>query len=88
MALKHLMEMTKADRYTADGCEALNKAREADVEDRTYKTGEISEKTGLQKQPDGSWAPPKKVSKSAAQKGAAKELNNINHFEEQKKSDA
>ena len=60
MALKHLMEMTKADRYTADGCEALNKAREADVEDRTYKTGEISEKTGLQKQPDGSWAPPKK----------------------------
>lgn len=61
MALKHLMEMTKADRYTADGCEALNKAREADVEDRTYKTGEISEKTGLQKQPDGSWAPPKET---------------------------
>ena len=60
MALKDLLNMTKADRYTADGCAELNKAREADVEDRTYKTGEISEKTGLQKQPDGSWAPPKK----------------------------
>ena len=27
---------------------------------RTYKPGEISETTGLQKQPDGSWAEPKK----------------------------
>lgn len=27
--------------------------------DTTYKVGEISRKTGLQKQPDGSWAPPK-----------------------------
>ena len=31
------------------------------IEDkRTYKPGEISEKTGLQKQPDGSWKEPKK----------------------------
>lgn len=60
MALKDLIKATKADRYTADGRDQLNEALKADVEDRTYKTGEISEKTGLQKQPDGSWAPPKK----------------------------
>lgn len=30
---------------------------------RTYRVGEISPNTGLQKQPDGSWAPPKKGSK-------------------------
>lgn len=28
------------------------------VADRKYETGEISEKTGLQKQPDGSWRAP------------------------------
>ena len=27
--------------------------------DKRYNTGDISEKTGLQKQPDGSWKPPK-----------------------------
>lgn len=31
---------------------------------REYQVGEISPNTGLQKQPDGSWAPPKKGSKS------------------------
>ena len=60
MAIKDLMKAAKADRYTQDGRDQLNAALQADVEDRTYKTGEISEKTGLQKQPDGSWAPPKK----------------------------
>ena len=59
MALNDLFEMTKADRYTADGCEELNKAREAATEDarRTYKNGEISETTGLMKTPNG-WVPP------------------------------
>lgn len=33
--------------------------RLSQVTDRVYKPGEISEKTGLQKQTDGSWAPPK-----------------------------
>lgn len=28
------------------------------VADRKYEAGEISEKTGLQKQPDGSWRVP------------------------------
>ena len=59
MSLQNLFEMVKADRYTADGCEALNKAREADVEDRRYKNGEISETTGLMKTPKGWVEPPK-----------------------------
>lgn len=50
--------MAKADRYTADGREAIAKAREADVEDRTYQIGEISQKTGLQKTAEG-WVKPK-----------------------------
>jgi hypothetical protein len=69
MAIKDLMKATKADRYTADGRDELNKALKADVEDRTYKTGEISQKTGLQKQPDGSWAPPKKDGNPGAKSG-------------------
>lgn len=51
--------MIKADRYTQDGREELIKAQEAVTEDVTYKPGDISRKTGLQKQPDGSWAPVK-----------------------------
>ncbi len=50
--------MAKADRYTADGREAIAKAGEADVEDRTYQIGEISQKTGLQKTAEG-WVTPK-----------------------------
>ena len=45
--------MAKADRYTADGREAIAKAREADVEDKAYQIGEISQKTGLQKTAGG-----------------------------------
>ena len=58
MAISNLGEMAKADRYTADGREAIAKAREADVEDRTYQIGEISQKTGLQKTAEG-WVKPK-----------------------------
>lgn len=36
--------------------------------DTTYKVGEISRKTGLQKQPDGSWAPPKTGARQPAKK--------------------
>ena len=43
MGLQNIFEMAKADRYTADGREELAKAREADVEDRTYNIGEISQ---------------------------------------------
>ena len=59
MAIKDIFTMIKADRYTSDGREELIKAQEAVTEDVTYKPGDISRKTGLQKQPDGSWAPVK-----------------------------
>lgn len=62
MALKDIFTMVKADRYTADGREEVIKAREAEIEDarRTYQNGEISEKTGLMKTPNG-WVPPKET---------------------------
>lgn len=58
MELKSIFQMTKTDRYTQDGRDQIAKLQE--TEDVKYKTGDISQKTGLQKQPDGSWAPPKK----------------------------
>ena len=71
MAISNLWEMAKADRYTADGREAIAKAREADVEDRTYQIGEISQKTGLQKTAEG-WVKPKSGNSAG---GAKKEEN-------------
>ena len=68
MELKNIFEMTKTDRYTQDGRDELAKLQE--TEDVKYKTGDISQKTGLQKQPDGSWAPPKEGGKPAAKKEA------------------
>ena len=67
MALKNLFDMVKADRYTADGREALIKAQEAETEDKVYQIGEISQKTGLQKTANG-WVKPK----SGKQPGAKK----------------
>ena len=64
MAIKDIFTMIKADRYTSDGREELVKAQEAVTEDVTYKPGDISRKTGLQKQPDGSWAPVKNAPQS------------------------
>ena len=58
MTLKNLFDMVKADRYTADGREALIKAQEAETEDKVYQIGEISQKTGLQKTANG-WIKPK-----------------------------
>ena len=46
MALKDLFKMTKADRYTADGCEELNKAREAATEDARPTNGIYHWKSG------------------------------------------
>lgn len=60
MALKNLFDMVKADRYTADGREAIIKAQEAETEDKVYQIGEISQKTGLQKTAQG-WKPPKET---------------------------
>jgi hypothetical protein len=66
MALKNLFDMVKADRYTADGREAIIKAQEAETEDKVYQIGEISQKTGLQKTANG-WVKPK----NGKQPGAA-----------------
>jgi hypothetical protein len=59
MALKNLFDMVKADRYTADGREAIIKAQEEETEDKVYQIGEISQKTGLQKTANGWVKPPK-----------------------------
>ena len=72
MALKNLFDMVKADRYTADGREAIIKAQEAETEDKVYQIGEISQKTGLQKTANG-WVKPKKgtaPAKKQEKKGA------------------
>lgn len=53
MGLQNIFDMIKADRYTQDGREELIKAK-AELTDDAYKPGDISPKTGLQKQPDGS----------------------------------
>jgi len=68
MTLDNMMTMAKADRYTEDGRQQIEDARR-------YKAGEISEKTGLQKQPDGSWAPPKTGKPGAGKKTAEKIKN-------------
>lgn len=85
MAISNLWEIVKADRYTADGREAIAKAREADVEDRTYQIGEISQKTGLQKTAEG-WVKPKSGnSAGGAKKEKASENKKKNSLENAKK---
>lgn len=68
MAINNLWEMVKADHYTAEGREVIAKAREADVEDRIYQIGEISQKTGLQKTAEG-WVKPKSGNSAGGAKG-------------------
>lgn len=77
--------MAKADRYTADGREAIAKAREADVEDRIYQIGEISQKTGLQKTAEG-WVTPKGKGQNAAieAKGKSEKLEEAKSIVEKK----
>lgn len=74
MALNDIFTMIKADKYTQDGREELIKAQQAETEDKTYKPGEISETTGKQKQPDGSWKFPKQAGGKNAKK---KEFNGV-----------
>lgn len=71
MALKDIFTMVKADRYTADGREALIKAQEAETEDKVYQIGEISQKTGLQKTATG-WVKPKSGKAAGAKTGEGK----------------
>ena len=73
MALKDILTMMKADRYTADGREEVIKARNAEIEDarKTYQIGEISQTTGLQKTANG-WRPVKKSAAAGAKTGPGK----------------
>lgn len=94
MEIKDVFTIVKADRYTDAGRAEIDDAR------RTYKPGEISETIGLQKQSNGTWAPPKKggsaagatdPQRSAESKPAAENKTKgasipaANHFEEQPK---
>ena len=74
MALKNLYDMVKADRYTADGREAIIKAQEAETEDKVYQIGEISQKTGLQKTANG-WVKPKNGKQPGAKKEEPKNVH-------------
>lgn len=74
--------MAKADRYTADGREAIAKAKEVDVEDRTYQIGEISQKTGLQKTAEG-WVTPRGKA-NAAIEAKGKSENKSDKWEKNK----
>lgn len=73
MALKNLFDMVKADRYTADGREAIIKAQEAETEDKVYQIGEISQKTGLQKTANG-WVKPKNGKQPGVKKETPEEF--------------
>lgn len=73
MALKDLFNMAKANRYTQDGRDQIAKALENETEDVRYKPGDISQKTGLQKQPDGSWAEPNRGAPKGTKQTAKKE---------------
>lgn len=94
MALKDIFTMVKADRYTQDGREEIIKAQE-EVEDVRYNIGDISQKTGLMKTANG-WVEPPKGKAKGAKTGAgkspdkqlAKEIENGDHFERQKKEAA
>ena len=73
MALKDIFTMIKADRYTADGCEEIKKAQKAITEDIKYNNGDISQKTGLMKTPNGWVEPPKGKQPSAKGEPGEKE---------------
>lgn len=59
MTLDGLMTIAMADQYTEEGRQLIEDARR-------YQVGEISQATGLQKQSDGSWAPPKNAQKAGS----------------------
>lgn len=85
MSLENIFDMVKADRYTQDGRDELIKAQEAEVEDRRYNIGEISEKTGLQKTAEG-WVEPKKGKRPAGGKKETQEPGKGNSFPAEKKN--
>ena len=84
MALKDIFTIIKADRYTADGREELNKAIGNVTEDVKYNIGDISQKTGLQKTANG-WVTPNetkygKVTQNNGQWGVQQKLGKGSQF--------
>ena len=84
MALKDIFTIIKADRYTADGREELNKAIGNVTEDVKYNIGDISQKTGLQKTANG-WVTPNetkygKVTQKNGQWGVQQKLGKGSGF--------
>ena len=59
MALKNLFDMVKADRYTADGREAIIKAQEAETEDAKEKPEGAVSPDGKRIKQGGKWVPRK-----------------------------
>lgn len=68
-----IFKIMKADRYTQDGRDEINKALENEVEDVKYNIGDISQKTGLQKTANG-WVQPKSGKTPGAKTGPEKEI--------------
>jgi len=62
--IENIFRIIKADRYTKDGCDEIQKAKDNLAEDEKYNIGDISKKTGLQKTANG-WVEPKKAKAGA-----------------------
>lgn len=71
MELKSVFDIIKADRYSQSGCKEIEDAR------RRYAAGETSEATGKIKQPDGTWAPPKKEAGQSAKSETKKPSKDV-----------
>lgn len=75
MGLQNIFDMIKAERYTQDGREEIIKAqKETEDARRTYKNGEISEKTGLMKTANG-WVKPRSGKATGAKTGPGESPN-------------
>ena len=57
--IENIFKIIKADRYTKDGCDEIQKAKDNLAEDEKYNIGDISKKTGLMKTANGWVEPPK-----------------------------
>lgn len=65
--IENIFRIIKADRYTKDGCDEIQKAKDNLAEDEKYNIGDISKKTGLQKTSNG-WVKPKSGKKPSETK--------------------
>ncbi len=71
MALKNLFDMAKADKYTADGREALIKAQNEATEDAKAKPEGSVSPDGKRIKQGGKWVPKKDAKQPGAKQNAA-----------------